>query len=101
MAKLAPAQIQSQNFLMMAGSDGASKVEPLASRATELRGYPSIVVESHRSYLGRPTSYIHQASVFMGLVEVRVASISGDRDAARRNLQAFVDGIEVADVPPS
>ena len=99
MAKFMPAQARAQDIMMEAVSDGEDRMTPLSSTVTEVRGYPAIMSESKRTSKSKVT-YNVRGDMFIGIMIVRVLSVSTDRADAKKNFEAFVTALEVLDVPP-
>jgi hypothetical protein len=99
LAKILPAQTNAQNAVLEIASDGQEKVESLSSRVTTLRGYPAITTETKRSGRGKP-AFDATAYVFVGLAQVRISSVSLDRQVSKRHLDDFVAAMQIDDRPP-
>lgn len=99
LARILPAQTNAQNAVLEIASDGQEKMESLSSRVTTLRGYPAIVTETKRSGRGKP-NFDATAYVFVGLAQVRISSISLDRQVSKRHLDDFVTAMQIDDRPP-
>ena len=98
MAKFMPAQARAQDIMMEAVSDGEERMTALSSKVTEVRGYPAIVGESKRTSKDK-VAFMVRGELFIGVILVRVLSVSPDRDEAKRNFDAFVTSLEILDVP--
>lgn len=96
--RLIPSQVQAANIMMTAASEGGRKVQSLSSTATTIRSYQAIVSESRIDIAGNPPTFQTRADVYMGLAFVQVTSSARDRTLAKRNMLAFIDGIEIADL---
>jgi hypothetical protein len=98
MAKFMPAQAKAQDVMMEAVSDGEERMTPLSSKVTEFRGYPAVLSETKRTSKSK-VIYGMRGELFIGVVHVRILSIAPDRAEAKRNFDAFVDALDILDVP--
>jgi hypothetical protein len=99
-AKFLPAQARAQDVMMEAASDGEERMTPLASKVTEIRGYPAVVAEAKRTSKAK-VSYSMRGQLFVGTMLVHVVSLATDRAEAKKHFDAFVAAIEILDVPPA
>lgn len=98
-AKLLAAQTRAQDVMLEAVSDGETRLTALSNKVTQVRGYPAITAEMKR-VAGKRTRYLVRGDVFVGLFIVKVMSASDSRLEASRNFDAFMDVMDIVDVPP-
>ena len=79
-------------------SDGAEKIETLASDIATLKGYPSVVNESKFSR-GKSEAYVQTAIIFAGPLMIRVQSSSPDRALAQKALNEFIGVMRIEEGP--
>lgn len=99
-AKLLPTQFKAQDLMMDAASEGDERITSLSSKVTTLRDYPAIVAEAKRTIRGKAT-FMVRADMFVGMVMVRIVSLSTERQEAMKHLESFVAQMEILDVEPS
>ncbi|MCX7323115.1 MAG: hypothetical protein NTZ14_01475 [Hyphomicrobiales bacterium] len=97
-ARLIPSQVQAANIMMTAAIEGGRKVQSLSSTATTIRSYQSIVSGSHIDIAGNPPTFQTRADVYMGLAFVQFTLSARDQTLVKRNMLAFIDSIEIADL---
>jgi hypothetical protein len=81
-------------------SDGAEKIETLASDTATLKGYPSVVNESKFSK-GASATYMQIAIIFAGPMMIRVQSSSPDGVLAKKTLEEFIEIMQIEEGPPA
>lgn len=95
-AKLLPTQVKAQDLMMEAASEGDERQTALTSKVSEARGYPAIVAEVKRTTRGK-ARYIMRGDLFVGLMLVKVVSLSTTREEAKKNFDEFVNALEISD----
>jgi hypothetical protein len=81
-------------------SDGAEKIETLASDTATLKGYPSVLNESKFSK-GASATYMQTAIIFAGPMMIRVQSSSPDGALAKKALAEFIEIMQIEEGPPA
>jgi len=81
-------------------SDGAEKIETLASKTATLKGYPSVVNESKISR-DKSDAYVQTAIIFAGPLMIRVQSSSPDRELSQKALNEFIEIMSIEEGPPA
>ena len=99
-AKLLPTQAKAQDLMMDAASEGDERQTSLSAKVTEARGYPAIVAEVKRMSRGK-ANYVMRGDLFVGMMLVKVVSLSTTREEAKRNFDEFVNMMEITDYEPS
>jgi hypothetical protein len=96
-ARLMNAQAQSENIMLATASEGQRKIDALGAGVTRLRGFPAIVAERRVTNINGKPTFQARADVFVGAALVRVVSVSEDRALAKRNMNTFVEAVQIAD----
>lgn len=81
-------------------SDGAEKIETIASETATLKGYPAVVNETKFSK-GKSVIHVQTAMIFAGPLLVRVQSSSPDGGLAKKALDEFIDVMRIEEGPPT
>jgi hypothetical protein len=98
-AKLLPTQAKAQDLMMDAASEGDERQTSLSAKVTEARGYPAIVAEVKRMSRGK-ANYVMRGDLFVGMMLVKVVSLSTTREEAKKNFDEFVNMMEITDYEP-
>jgi len=80
-------------------SEGAQKVDTLASRTATLKGYPSVFNETQFSQ-GKASIFVHTAIIFAGPAMIRIDSRSPNRELANKSLTEFIEAMQIVEGPP-
>ncbi len=81
-------------------SDGAEKIETLASKTATLKGYPAVVNET-KITRSQGSSFVQIAIIFAGPVMIRIQSSSPNQQLAQKTLDQFVEVMQIEEGPPA
>ena len=95
-----PKSIRAASAAREVMSDGAEKVETLASKTATLKGYPSVINES-KVTRGQTSSFVQIAIIFAGPVMIRIQSSSPNQQLAQKALDQFVELMQIEEGPPA
>jgi hypothetical protein len=93
-----PKSIRAASAAREVYSDGAEKIEILASETAKLKNYPAVLSESKISR-GKKSSYLEIAIIFAGPVMIRVHSSSTSQKLAKGALAEFIETMRIEEGP--
>ena len=94
-----PKSIRAASAAREVMSDGADKLETLASDTATFKGFPSVINET-KFVRSSSETYVDTAIIFAGVLMVRVESSSPNRDLAKKALVEFIDVMRIEEGPP-
>ncbi len=97
--EVVPASVRAAGLQVDASSGGYRKIRMVSSRTSSMRGFPTVIVETHHTGDGPPKAGF-RAYVFAGNTLIDTFAISNDRVIAQQTLTDFVNGYEIDDRPP-